>query len=72
MRKYNLKHFNTNSVRKSIPDDLLHERAKLIFEYKTKQDWTLERIGRFFGITKERVRQILEDFKEKQKQLPLI
>lgn len=68
MKKYR---YNTNSIRKSIPKDLLYERAKLIFEYRTKQGWTLERIGKFFGITKERTRQILEDFKNSRKQKSL-
>ena len=71
MRKYNLKHYNRNSIRKTIPKDLLYERAKLIYEYKINQGWTLERIGRFFGITRERVRQVIEDYEEKRKQLTL-
>ena len=66
--KYN---YNPNSARR-MPKDLKYERSKLMWEYKTKEGMTLERIARIFGLkSRERVRQVIEDFEAKQKQMGL-
>ena len=62
--------YNSSSA-KRIPKDLKHERAKLMYQYRDKQGMTLERISRMFGMTRERVRQIIEEFKEQLKQTDL-
>jgi hypothetical protein len=67
MKKYN---YNKAST-KRIPKDLFLERAKLMYEYKEKEGFTLERIGIIFGLTKERVRQTIEKYEDNQKQLTL-
>jgi len=61
--------YNPSSAKK-IPEDLKYERAKLMYQYRYKQKpaMTLERIGRMFGMTRERARQIIEDFEENLKQ----
>ena len=51
--------------------DLLYERAKLAYEYHTKQGMTLQQIGMIFGLTRERVRQIIDKYEESLKQLGL-
>ena len=50
--------------KKRMPRDMKHQRAKLIREYYDSQGMTLEAIGRLFGITKERTRQILNEEKK--------
>jgi len=62
--------YNSSSAKK-IPEDLKYERAKLMYQYRDKQGMTLERISRMFGMTRERVRQIIEEFKEQLKQTDL-
>jgi len=59
--------YNSNSIGR-IPKDLKYERAKLIYQYRTKQGMTLERIGKIFGITRERARQIIGSFEDRLKQ----
>lgn len=54
--------YNRNSQRRISPE-VYYERAKLMWEERTKQNFTLEKIGKVFGLTRERVRQILDDYK---------
>ncbi len=64
MYKYNL-----NSIRgKKISKDILDTRDKLIYQYR-QQGMTLENIGVIFGLTRERVRQIIDEFKKSLEQL---
>ena len=60
--------YNKASV-KQIPKDLQHERAKLIYQYRYIQKMKLEKIGIIFGLTKERTRQIIKEFKEGQERI---
>ena len=62
--------YNSSSA-KRIPKDLKYERAKLMYQYRVKQGMTLERIGRMFGVTRERTRQIIDDYEKKLNQLKL-
>ena len=57
--------YNKASV-KQIPKDLQHERAKLMYQYRhiQKPKMKLEKIGIIFGLTKERTRQIIKDYKK--------
>jgi DNA-directed RNA polymerase sigma subunit (sigma70/sigma32) len=59
------------SSSKRFSKDVLHERAKIMYEYKTKQGFSLERIGNIFGLTRERARQIISDFERQQLQQSL-
>lgn len=52
-----------------IPESLKYERAKLIYQYRKQQGMTLEQIGKIFGLTKERVRQIIEDYEKNLKKV---
>ena len=48
--------------RKYIPKYLKYEVSKLMYQYRHKQGMTLDRIGKMFGRSRERVRQILMVF----------
>lgn len=56
--------WNPNSKRK-LPSDLKYTRDKLIYQYR-QEGWTLEKLGKMFGMTKERVRQILLNFEKRR------
>lgn len=62
--------YNKNSNRK-LPSYLADLRAKLMFQYRysdrneEEQELTLQELGLMFGITRERVRQIFEQYKNK-------
>ena len=62
--------YNPSSAKK-IPEDLKYERAKLMYQYRVKQKMEFERIGRMFGITRARAKQIIDDFKGNLKQREL-
>jgi len=70
--KNNMKKYKYNRTpKKRLSKDLSYERSKLMYQYRTKQGMTLERIGRMFKLTRERVRQIIDDFEEEMKQRTL-
>ena len=62
--------YNKNSNRK-LPGYLADLRAKIMFQYRycdrneDEQELTLNELGLMFGITRERVRQIFEEYKDK-------
>jgi len=61
----NNENYNYNSAsrkRFSLSERL--ERAKDIWELRTRQDLTLKAIGKLKGLTRERIRQILLWYKE--------
>jgi DNA-directed RNA polymerase sigma subunit (sigma70/sigma32) len=61
-----------NNSRRRFTEGELYERAKLMYQYYTIEGKTLEQIARIFGLSsRERVRQIIKDFEDKQKQLGL-
>jgi DNA-directed RNA polymerase sigma subunit (sigma70/sigma32) len=68
MEKYK---YNKSSKNR-FSDALKYERAKLMYQYYHKEGYTLERVGRIFGLTRERVRQILQGYEDSQKQQKLI
>ena len=53
---------NTSKTRpiKRMARDLKYERAKLMYQYRDKQGMRLERIARMFGMSRQRVYQILK------------
>jgi len=63
--------WHSNSGRRFTEGEL-YERAKLMYQKYTIEGKTLEHIARIFGLkSRERVRQIIEDFENKQKQLTI-
>ena len=56
-----IKKYNTQK-RKNIPKYLKYEVSKLMYQYRYKQGMTLDRIGKMFGRSRERVRQIIQVF----------
>ena len=62
-------YYNQNSdPKRRIPIDLQYERAKLMWEERTKQHFSLGKIGKVFGLSRERVRQILNEFEAERKE----
>ena len=64
---------NKTDTKKRMSRDLKYQRAKLMYQYRYIQKMTFERISRMFGMSKQRVNQITQEYKEglKQRELKL-
>lgn len=52
-----------------LPADIKYTRDKLIYEYR-QEGWTLQTLAIMFGLkSRERVRQIINDFEKKRNQI---
>jgi len=58
-------HYHTKG---KLPLDIRYTRGKLAYQYR-QEGWTLQKIGTMFGLTRERVRQILEDFEKERQEI---
>ncbi len=56
--EYKCKYNRNSNIRNKNTFD---ERNKLICDYRINQNRTLQEIGHIYGLTRERVRQILEE-----------
>ena len=55
--------------KRKLPPDIKYTRDKLICQYR-QEGWTLKKLATMFGLkSRERIRQIIRDFENKEQKI---